>query len=214
MRGGGAEGPSSSDVPERIQVPPLFHLCETEVIFNLVTGMMNRLIAHNDRIPLTSASITRFHSRAPPGIKLEDYLRRILKFAGLEPSVLLLLLVYIDRVCEVHRTFTISSLTVHRFVIAAVAVGSKATSDIYCTNTYYAKVGGISLQELNLMELEFCGLIGWRLSCSVDILQRYYVNLIRTSQLYALGAEEVKPLSSDINASEPKRQGSDPNTTD
>ncbi|KAI9096620.1 cyclin-domain-containing protein [Phlyctochytrium arcticum] len=186
--------PTEAPQPQTIPIPYYFHLCSTDILANLVTGMMSRLITHNDRIPLTATSITRFHSRAPPGIKLDDYLRRIIKFAGVEPSVLILLLVYIDRVCEIHRNFTISSLTVHRFIIAAVTVGSKATSDIYCTNTYYAKVGGISLQELNMMELELCALIDWRFSCSVDILQRYYLNLARTNSSYILGPVDAHPV--------------------
>ncbi|KAJ3161443.1 hypothetical protein HDU86_007225 [Geranomyces michiganensis] len=157
--------------------------------------MIARLIAHNDRIPLTSAAVTRFHSRVPPGIKLDDYLQRIVKFASVEPSVILLLLVYVDRICEINPNFTISSLTVHRFIIAAVTAGSKALSDIYCTNTYYARVGGISLQELNIMEMEFCKMIGWRLSCDIVLLQQYYANLVRTSPAFVLGPLPQNPPS-------------------
>ncbi|KAJ3055574.1 hypothetical protein HK097_010095 [Rhizophlyctis rosea] len=167
-----------------IPVAPVFHACETEAILNMTVEMINRLIQHNDRIPLTSASLTRFHSRAPPTISITDYLRRIVKYAAIEKSVLLLLLIYVDRICEIHRTFTISSLTAHRFIISAVVAGCKSLSDIYCTNTHFAKVGGISCQELNVLELEFCKLIGWRLSCSMDTLQQYYISLVRTSSRY------------------------------
>ncbi|KAJ3157083.1 hypothetical protein HDU89_002493 [Geranomyces variabilis] len=126
-------------------------------------------------------------------IKLDDYLQRIVKFASVEPSVILLLLVYVDRICEINPTFTISSLTVHRFIIAAVTAGSKALSDIYCTNTYYARVGGISLQELNIMEMEFCKMIGWRLSCDIVLLQQYYANLVRTSPAFVLAPPPSMP---------------------
>ncbi|KAJ3201604.1 hypothetical protein HDU67_001200, partial [Dinochytrium kinnereticum] len=62
------------------------------------------------------------------------------------------------------------------FLISAITAGSKAISDIYCTNTHFAKVGGITLQELNLLELEFCTMINWKLACSDSQLQQYYVN--------------------------------------
>jgi hypothetical protein len=39
-------------------------------------------------------------------------------------------------------------------------------------------VGGISLKELNALELELLFMIGWKLSCEQEKLQRYYVNLI------------------------------------
>ena len=52
-----------------------------------------------------------------------------------------MLLLYFDRVAE--RTtpkLLISSLTVHRLVIASITVASKALCDNYYTNAYYAKV--------------------------------------------------------------------------
>lgn len=67
-------------------------------------------------------------------------------------------------VCARLSSFTISSLTVHRFLIAAVSVGSKALSDAFCTNGRYARVGGVSVVEMNLLEKEFCEALDWRLT--------------------------------------------------
>ena len=158
--------------------------------------MLERLISHNDRIPLTPTSLTRFHSRAPPSINVPDYLLRIARYTNVESAVLLSLLPYVDKVCARLPTFTVSSLTVHRyvlvsslsfsrgsalaeprrrvglipwrwfsrFVIAGVSVGSKALSDSFCTNGRYARVGGVSVAEMNLLEKEFCEAIDWRLT--------------------------------------------------
>lgn len=146
---------------------------------NLLADMLGRLTAHNDQIPLTSANLTRFHSRAPPQISVYDYLRRIVRYTSLERACLLVILIYIDRVCERVRTFTISSLTVHRFIIASVTLAAKAVCDSYCTNSHYARVGGLSTQELNTLEVEFLGLIEWRVAVEGSVMQRYYVNLVR-----------------------------------
>lgn len=128
--------------------------------------MLDRLILHNDRIPLTPTSLTRFHSRAPPSITISSYLLRISRYTNVEPCCLLILLSYVDKVCARLSDFTISSLTVHRFVIAGVSVGSKALSDAFCTNGRYARVGGVSLTEMCLLEKEFCEAIDWRLTVS------------------------------------------------
>lgn len=154
--------------------------------------MLCRLTAHNDQIPLTSANLTRFHSRAPPQISVYDYLRRIVKYTSLERACLLVILIYIDRVCERVRTFTISSLTVHRFIIASVTLAAKAVCDSYCTNSHYAKVGGLSTQELNTLEVEFLGLIEWRVAVEGTVMQRYYVNLVRQHSRFEI---EEPPLS-------------------
>ncbi|KAJ3332192.1 hypothetical protein HDU76_001019 [Blyttiomyces sp. JEL0837] len=143
------------------------------------------------------------HGRRNARISISDYLRRIVKYASIEKSVLLLVLIYIDRICEQHRSFTISSLTSHRFLISAITAGSKAVSDIYCTNTHFAKVGGITLQELNLLEIEFCTMITWKLACNHNLLQTYYVNLVRTSSHYFIGTAQTAattPIAPTIGA--------------
>lgn len=79
---------------------------------------------------------------------------------------LLSLLAYIDVTCTNLPTFTLSSLTVHRFLIAGVCAGSKAQCDVFCTNAHYAKVGGIKVQELNALEREFLKVTQWDLCVS------------------------------------------------
>lgn len=43
---------------------------------------------------------------------------------------------------------------------------------------HYARVGGISLVELNMLEKELLNIIDWKLSCSGSLLQHYYSSLI------------------------------------
>ena len=141
--------------------------------------MLNQLITHNDKIPLTNQNVTRFHSRSAPSIGIIDYLQRIVKYASIERVCLFMILVYMDRVCERNTNFTISSLTVHRFILAACTTASKAFCDSFLTNTTYAKVGGISTKELNVLEIEFLYLIDWKLCIDLESIQSYYVNLVR-----------------------------------
>lgn len=163
----------------------------------MISDMLVKIVQHNDQIPVTPNNLTRFHSRAPPAISVADYLRRIVQFASLEKACLLALLVYIDRICERNTSFHISSLTVHRFVIAAMTVGAKSICDSYCTNTHYARVGGISTQELNALELEMLFLIDWKLSVDGSTLQNYYEHLVdNSSRCRRIPAVAVAALSS------------------
>ncbi|GAA5856003.1 hypothetical protein JCM8547_002936 [Rhodosporidiobolus lusitaniae] len=168
------------------EVPSAFEHCEVDDLIALIASMLDRLIDHNDRIPLTSGSLTRFHSRAPPNISVRDYLVRIARYTNVEPCCLLILLPYVDKVCARMTSFTISSLTVHRFIIAAISVGSKALSDAFCTNGRYARVGGVSVVEMNLLEKEFCEALDWRLTTSGPVLAHYYTSLVRSHPLYRL----------------------------
>ena len=84
-----------------------------------------------------------------------------------QKSCLLVVLCYIDRICARKPLFTLSSLTCHRFVITSIAVASKGLCDLFCTNSLYAKVGGISVTELNVLEREFLAAIDWQLMVSI-----------------------------------------------
>lgn len=116
---------------------------------------------------------------APPTISIADYLHRIAVYTTLEPSTLLSMVYYIDLLSNHYPAFTISSLTVHRFLITAATVSSKGLCDSFCTNTFYAKVGGISLRELNVLELEFLSRVDWRIVPQPEVLGEYYASLVR-----------------------------------
>ncbi|KIJ67860.1 hypothetical protein HYDPIDRAFT_173602 [Hydnomerulius pinastri MD-312] len=168
------------DSSGRVALPAAFEDADIDNLALLIADMLERLIAHNDRIPLLPESLTRFHSRTAPGISVLDYLRRVIKFTKVEKSCLLLTLHYVDQICARMPLFTLSSLTCHRFIIASITVCSKGLCDTFCTNSLYARVGGIPVSELNVLEREFLRIIEWRLTCTREVLQEYYVNLVRT----------------------------------
>ncbi|KAI0779807.1 cyclin-domain-containing protein [Fomes fomentarius] len=165
---------------ERVELPAAFEYVDVDILVQLIADMMERLMAHNDQIPLSPESLTRFHSRTAPGISVLDYLRRIVRFTRAERICLLITLHYIDQISVRMPVFVLSSLTCHRFVIAAIAVSSKCLCDAFCSNSVYAKVGGIPVAELNVLEREFLRIIDWKLTCTAEVLQEYYVNLVRT----------------------------------
>nr|SMQ44845.1 Pho cyclin 80 [Blastocladiella emersonii] len=192
---------------DRIVLPESYYTCDTSHLIQMIADMLCTLMSHNDQIPVTHTNLTRFHSRAAPGITIADYLRRIIKYASVERACLLAILLYIDRVCERHRSFTISSLTVHRFIIAAVTVSAKAICDSYCTNAHYAKVGGISTQELNTLELEFLFLIDWQVASPAAVLQQYYANLVRQYPAYT---RSLTPAAAPPPGTTPDTSAKDP----
>lgn len=91
-------------------------------------------------------------------------------FLRAQRSCLLITLHYIDQICSRIPSFTLSSLTCHRFVITSIAVASKALCDAFCTNNLYARVGGIPVGELNMLEREFLRMIDWRLTVTLSAI--------------------------------------------
>ncbi|KAF8893850.1 cyclin-domain-containing protein [Infundibulicybe gibba] len=189
-----------SSTSGKVELPTAFEETHIDHLVDLIADMLDRLMAHNDRIPLSPESLTRFHSRSAPSISVLDYLKRIVKFTNVEKSCLLITLHYIDQICARMPLFTLSSLTCHRFIIASITVSSKGLCDTFCTNNLYAKVGGISVTELNILEREFLSVIDWRLMCTRDVLQEYYINLVRTNSTGRFAITGVESPSDSISS--------------
>ncbi|KAF9986708.1 hypothetical protein BGZ75_001511 [Mortierella antarctica] len=68
--------------------------------------------------------------------------------------------------------FRVNSFNIHRLLITCLMVAAKFTSDLFYSNARYAKVGGLSLPELNQLELEFLFTTKFELNVKVDELQR------------------------------------------
>ena len=104
---------------------------------------------------------------------------------------------YVDKLCATYPAFTISSLTVHRFLITAATVAAKGLSDSFWTNTLYARVGGVSVRELALLELEFLRKLDWRIVPKPEVLVDYYKGLVDRGTGYVMEKEpESGPAAS------------------
>ena len=95
------------------------------------------------------------------------------------------------------RGFAIDSYNVHRLVIAGVTVASKFFSDVFYTNSRYAKVGGLPPHELNQLELQFLLLNDFRLTIPLEEMQRYADQLL----MYASGRPEMAKITKTVSSS-------------
>jgi len=181
-----------------VVLPADYTKCEPKILASLIASMLMRLISHNDSIPLQDGQLTRFHSRAPPGISVADYMQRLTFHATLVPPILLSMVYFIDQLSRSFREFIINSLTVHRFLITAATVASKGLSDSFWTNSTYARVGGVSLKELALLEMELLMKCDWQIVPKQEMLVEYYQKLVEGSEEYVLeGSEEAMDSDDD-----------------
>lgn len=97
---------------------------------------------------------------------------------------------YIDRLCLMYPDFTINTLTVHRFLITAATVASKGLSDSFWNNSTYARVGGIRVTELKMLELEFLYRVDWKIVPNPEVLVAYYCGLVERSEGYTLDEDQ------------------------
>ncbi|KAH7370561.1 cyclin-domain-containing protein [Rhexocercosporidium sp. MPI-PUGE-AT-0058] len=224
--------PRSDQEPKVL--PAQYEFCAVEDIVILIANMIQELITTNDRLPLRSGVLTRFHSRqrwtnlhrTPPGISVLDYLQRLAKHATLTPPLLLSMVYYIDRLCLLYPAFTVTTLTVHRFLITAATVAAKGLSDSFWNNATYARVGGIKIAELGLLELDFLYRVDWKIVPNPEALVDYYNGLVERSDGYVIESDsssideddddddDSNDLEISGSGSEDKTEASPESTTD
>ncbi|CAO3589287.1 unnamed protein product [Absidia cylindrospora] len=121
---------------------------------------------------------TCFHARSIPSISIQAYLNCILKYCPCTNECFLAILVYFDCMAKPDPPvrpvpLRIDSYNVHCLIIAGVMIASKLFSDVFFTNTRYAKVGGLPVSELNVLEVEFLALNEYNLFVTVEEFQYY-----------------------------------------
>lgn len=116
------------------------------------------------------------------------YVQRIMEWAPVSPECFIAAFVYVNRIVQ-KAEIELDECSVHRLVLVAVLIAAKFLEDVSVTNTYYASIGGISLQELNQLELTFLQIIEFDLSVDdltwrtyQDYLQQYQNKLQRKRQ--------------------------------
>ena len=111
---------------------------------------------------------------------------------------------YIDRLCALYPDFTVTTLTIHRFLITAATVAAKGLSDAFWNNSTYARVGGIKIAELGLLELEFLYRVDWKIVPNPEVLVDYYKGLIDRTEGYEL--EGCETSSSELNGEDEENE--------
>lgn len=143
------------------------------------------------------ANVLSFHGTNVPPISLQAYLVRVLKYCPLTNEVFLSLLVYFDRIAKKanhlrdggEQLFVMDLYNIHRLIILGITVSSKFFSDIFYKNLRYAKVGGVLLEELNYLEIQFMLLLDFKFMISVEEMQNYGDLLLKFWKREQLAAE-------------------------
>lgn len=117
---------------------------------------------------------------------------------------------YVDKLCTMYPAFTISSLTVHRFLITAATVAAKGLSDSFWTNSLYARVGGVSVRELALLELEFLRRLDWRIVPKPETLVDYYKGLVERGDGYVMERDPTSVAATSSSAPAQQSPGGQP----
>ncbi|KAM3369042.1 hypothetical protein ACQJBY_017121 [Aegilops geniculata] len=146
-------------------------------VVGVLSALLERVTERNDAaagpVALEPASASAFRAMTKPGISVRAYMARIARFAGCSPACFVVGYIYLDRLLRRRRALAVDSYSVHRLLITTVLSAVKFMDDICYNNAYFAKVGGISLPEMNYLEVDFLFGVGFDLNVSPETFGHY-----------------------------------------
>jgi len=149
---------------------------QSAMIVKVVANVLDKLIAGNGDPSqygiLGGKSFLMFQSSYAPDVKIESYLGRILRYSRCSDGCFVMALVYVDRLIETQQ-LVLTSLNAHRLLITCVMLAAKFHDDLFYNNAYYSKLGGLSLGELNHLEVQLLTLLNYRLFVSENAYGKY-----------------------------------------
>jgi hypothetical protein len=151
--------------------------------------ILERLVSDDKENSISKGS--RFHALKIPRISLLQYLDRLIRYCPASPCVWVVSLIYLCRLATKCQEGFINPNTIHRQLMACVVVASKFCDDFFETNLFYSRVGGISLVEMNALEIELLARLNFDLSVTEAEI-RSYEGYINTSYVLSLGKQKGK----------------------
>ena len=170
----------------------------------IISDLLNNICEGNkDKSELVNIKIKPFMTMNIPTMSIKDYLLRLSKFANINESTIILILIYIDRICKINN-FHLNFRNIYKLIISSMIIAIKYNEDHFYSKEVYAKLGGVTMKELNYLEFQFLILIKFSLFVEKDLYDNYYDNLICIH-------EDNKSENDEEESDEDNNEGNDDN---
>lgn len=121
---------------------------------------------------------THFDAAYAPPISLRLYIERLGAYFGCSQECFVLSLVFLDRLVKGSDNFAVSSANIHRVLVTALLIATKMQDDETCSNAYYAQVGGLAMNELNMLEAKMLEMMHYRCHVSAKEYEEYRTSIL------------------------------------
>lgn len=131
-----------------------------------VVELLAEFLRHLVSAAPTACEATPFDSLQAPAIGVQEYVLALWDCLGCSAECFVAAFVYIDRFMNKHTKCYLNTLNFHRMFLAAVVVAAKVLEDKIASNAASARIGGISNQEMNRLEVYLVSSLSWRVQVS------------------------------------------------
>ena len=157
----------------------ILNLLTIEQVISFISNyIIDILIKNRDKTKLKIDDIKDpLYSNKVPIIKIEDYLIRLVKYSKMEISTLVLTFIYIKRFID-KENYIIAFNNIFRLIISCSILAIKFNENRTFKNSFYAKIGGLEVEDLNNLEYNVFS----RLNFNLRVLDSEFYEII--SEIY------------------------------
>lgn len=168
---------SFSDIKKNDKI---FQISEEETVplktIEIISDLLNNICEECKDIS-ENINNNLFMTKNIPSISIKDYLIRLSQYTKMNDSTIILILIYIDRFCN-NNNISLSYRNIYKLILVAMVSAIKYNEDNFYSSEIYAKIGGLSLKELNYLEFHFLILIKFSLFIEKELFDKYYDNIV------------------------------------
>ena len=147
-------------------------------LIEIISDLLNNICEENKvKSDSINKNIKPFMTESIPSLSIKDYLTRLSQFTKINESTIILILIYIDRIGKINK-FILTYRNIYKLILASMVIAIKYNEDNFYSSEVYAKLGGLSVSELNYLEFQFLILIKFSLFIEKDLFNKYYYNLL------------------------------------
>jgi hypothetical protein len=100
-----------------------------------------------------------FYTGEIPDISIINYMDRLKIYCHVDNYEMAYAHIYVGRLID--RGIVLSDFNIYNIMITCLVLAIKYLNDVWYSNKYYALVGCIDLENLNIFELEVAFLLDW-----------------------------------------------------
>jgi hypothetical protein len=146
---------------------------ELKIIANISNTLIDSCVSNSKKFCIVKNPKLLIPFTADTSINIQDYLEHLYKYGRMNISTILLMLIYIDRLCNINK-IKLSYKIIHKLMLSSLIVAIKYNEDEMYSLKFYAGFGGVSIEELEYLEICFISRINFNLFIKEDIYNKYY----------------------------------------
>ncbi|MFA5959796.1 MAG: cyclin [Tatlockia sp.] len=111
-------------------------------------------------------------ARKPP-ISIKNYLARFMKFIDNAPqNIYIIMLIYLQNCLEAQPKIYLTEYTVHRLLATCLLLAYKFSLDSPFSDTVFAKVAGLEIEEMKKLEVYLLKLLDYKLFVTEEAFEQ------------------------------------------